>query len=153
MDARPRRTERSLRVLVVESHPGLCRGLKELLPTYPDIALVETVTTVEHAAALVSDLLPDVVLIGLDLVERSWCDAIWEVKGGSRETRVVVLGLDALLAPEALTCGADDFLVVGCSSEELVNALFGERVGPQTLAADSADAQSNSRPGPERRKS
>ena len=128
-------SEGSLKVLIVDAHPGLCRGLSELLATYPGVALVGTASTLERAVELGPELDPDVVLIGLDRVERSSCDLIQRIKRRTEKIRVVVLGLDAVRAPEALACDADDFLIMGCSSDELIEALFGERVGPETLAA------------------
>ena len=59
-----------IKVLIVDDHPVVRQGLRYMLEQRPDIEVVGEGGDGEQAIALVTDLLPDVVL--LDLLMPKW---------------------------------------------------------------------------------
>ena len=67
--------ERTIAVAVVDDHPLFRRGIISLLETLDGVAVVGDAASVDEAVELVDRVVPDVVLMDLDLGTGSGIDA------------------------------------------------------------------------------
>lgn len=125
-----------IRVVVVDDHAVVRRGLTALLATEPGIAVVAEAAGGTAAVALVDRLRPDVVLMDLVMPEGDGIAAIGQIVVRWREARILVLtsfaGDDQLLP--AIRAGARGYLLKDASPEEIVRAIRQVHDGEASLS-------------------
>src|SRR5215470_20385220 len=65
-DMKPQ-AQRKSRVIVIEDHPLLCDGLKQLIGSQPDLACIGVADNTSDAKRLVEECKPDLLLLDLRL--------------------------------------------------------------------------------------
>jgi len=118
---------KSIRILIVDDHAVVRRGLKALLGTEPDMEIVGEAENGREAIDQAEQLEPDVVLMDLVMPEVSGVEATRRIVLRNKNTRVLVLtsfGGDDKLFP-ALKAGAQGYLLKDATPEELVRAIRG----------------------------
>jgi DNA-binding NarL/FixJ family response regulator len=119
------------RVLLVDDHPLFLDGVRAALSTAPDVDVVGEASTAAEAVELAGSLRPDVVLMDLNLPDRSGIDATRDVLETSPETHVLVITMsaddDAVVA--AMRAGARGYVVKGAGRQDLVQAVTTVAVG------------------------
>jgi DNA-binding NarL/FixJ family response regulator len=141
-----------LRVLVVEDHPLFRKGVIALLDTVDDVEVAGTAGSGEEAIALAASLLPDLVLMDLQLPGMSGIEATRSIVTTDPDVKVLVLSLfedeDSVFL--ALRAGARGYVLKDADEEELVGAIravargeavFGEAVTGRVLAFFAAPRQ------------
>lgn len=129
-----------IRVLIADDQPRARRSLKALLtamrwstpdcagePTPTGCLPIEIVGEAENGREAIEQvwaLRPDVLLMDLHGAEPSAADAIRLIKSRWPATRIVVLTLFATDRASALAAGADAFLLKGCPTSELLEAVM-----------------------------
>ena len=135
-----------IRILVVDDHPAVRRGLVATLDPEPDFEVVGTASTAKEAIELHRQHRPDITLMDLALEHPTGgVDAIREIRLQTPGARIIVFS--ALRGDEdvfrALHSGAVTFLSKGTPDEELVgtirNVHSGGRPIPQDVAGKLAD--------------
>lgn len=129
-----------IRVLVVDDHTVLRKGLCSLLTPKYGIEVIgeagDGVEAVEQARALQ----PDVILMDLEMPRKTGLDAILEIRRADPAARILVLtsfGEDAKVAA-AVRAGALGFLLKDSSLDELVHAICTVNMGHLQLPQDLA---------------
>ena len=132
--------EKLIRVLVVDDHTVLRKGLCSLLtPKYGVEVIGEAGDGVE-AVAQARALRPDVILMDLAMPRKTGLDAILEIRRDNPEARILVLtsfGEDAKVAA-AVQAGAMGFMLKDSSLDELVHAIRTVHMGNLQLPQDLA---------------
>ncbi len=149
-----------LRLLIVDDHPLFRKGLRTLVGSVPDFALVGEATTGEEAVARGLALQPDVVLMDLQMPGGSGLEATREIVAASPTIKVLVVTLfeddDSVFA--ALRAGARGYLLKDTDEEEMVRAIravangeaiFGPAVAGRVLAYFAAPRREAPRHFPE----
>jgi DNA-binding NarL/FixJ family response regulator len=134
-----------IRVLLVDDHPLFRKGMRVLLDSVADFDLVGEATSGPEAVELCLDLLPDVVLMDLQMPGGSGLEATREIVAASPITQVLVVTLfeddDSVFA--ALRAGARGYLLKDATEDEMIRAvravadgqaIFGPAVATQVLA-------------------
>ncbi|MEM7537014.1 MAG: response regulator transcription factor [Chloroflexota bacterium] len=129
-----------IRVVLVDDHHIVRRGIHNLLSSYPDIDIIGEAATGEEALALIETWLPDVVV--MDLLMPGGIDGIEttrHLRARSPHTQVVVLTAftDENRVVAALREGAigyirkdaDPMLILAWFGEGKIRVTNGERVG------------------------
>ena len=112
------------RVLIVDDRTQAREGLKALLTTVPPVQVIGEAADGQEAMRLVEEQRPDVVLMDARMPGMDGLQATRRIKDLWPEIRVVVLTIHATYRQEALTAGADAFLVKGCPAGDLLAAIL-----------------------------
>lgn len=133
---------RSIRILIVDDHSMVRKGLITFLKNRPDLEVVGEAHDGQEAADLCQRVQPDVILM----------DLVMPVMGGVAATRLVrqrcpdvqVIALTSFqekeLVQDALQAGAIGYLLKNVSGDELADAIRQAHAGRPTLAPEALQA-------------
>ena len=116
--------EQPTRVLIADDRPRSRQALRAVLDMWPTVEVVSEAADGQEAVHLVEECRPDVVLMDAKMPVLDGAEATRLIKERWPEVRVVVLTIHASYRADALTAGADAFLVKGCPAEELLRAIL-----------------------------
>jgi DNA-binding NarL/FixJ family response regulator len=139
------------RVLLVDDHPLVRAAVRQAI-TAEDIEVVGEAATCERALEATDELRPDVVLLDLDLPDRSGLEYLRAVRGRMPEMLVVVLTVSAADRDlvEALRSGAAGYLTKDVAPEDIGRALRDARRGELPIPGRLAATTIQSLAGPAR---
>jgi len=116
-----------IRVMIVEDHPLLIQGLRRVLENEPDLEIVAEATTGEDAVRLAIELIPDVILMDINLHGKNGLQATHEIKQtyAIDETSVIILTAynDDEQLLHALRAGASAYYPKDVQPSELIPAI------------------------------
>jgi DNA-binding NarL/FixJ family response regulator len=131
-----------IRVLLVDDHPVVRRGLSDLLRGVEDVVVVAAVEDGDEAAGAVLEHRPDVVLMDLSMPRMHGSEATREVLAVAPDTRVVVLSsfAEAEQVTSALEAGAVGYLLKDTEPDALLRGIREAAEGGAPLSARAATA-------------
>ena len=112
-------------VLIVDDHEVVRNGIRGYLDTLPEYEVVGEAESGEQAVDLVTQLVPDVILMDLMLTGMDGVEATRIVKNISPRTQIVVLTSyhdDSLIFP-ALKAGAISYILKDMKKNKLAEAI------------------------------
>jgi DNA-binding NarL/FixJ family response regulator len=114
-----------LRILVVDDHAVVRRGVKSLLESHDDWEVCGEATTGRDAVEQSKRLKPDVVVMDLSLPELNGLDATRQILKEAPETEVLVLTMhhSEELARDVLKAGARGYVLKSDADENLIAAV------------------------------
>ena len=129
-----------INVIIIDDHPLFREGVIHTLKAQPDIEIVGQGATAEEAIQLACDLLPDIIMLDIDIPDGG-LQAAQTIASACPVTKIVILTVSAeedhVLA--ALKAGARAYILKGVAARELVSILravwAGEVYVTPTLAA------------------
>ena len=127
--------KKSISILIVDDHEVVRNGMRSYLETLPDFTVVGEAASGEEAVTLVSELIPDIVLMDLIMPGMDGIETTRRVKQVSPRTQVVVLTSyheDIHIFP-ALKAGAISYILKDMKMEKLVDVLHRAIQGEVTL--------------------
>lgn len=115
-----------LRILIVDDHPLFRKGLRTLLATLPQVAVVGEATNGREAQALAQDLQPDLVLIDLQMPGGDGLTAIRVIATAQPQVGILVVTMfeDADSVFAALRAGARGYVLKDMDDDEMVRAIL-----------------------------
>lgn len=122
-------------VLIVDDHKVVRQGVRAFLETQPDLVVVGEAESGEEAVRLVTEHVPDVVLMDLVMPGVDGVEATLQVKQVSPRTQVIVLTSyhqDEHIFP-AIRAGALSYLLKDVGSAELADAVRKAAAGEAVL--------------------
>ena len=133
---------RRIRVMLVDDHAMVRRGLATFLKVYDDLQLAGEAESGEDAIRLCVEVLPDVILMDLSLPAMDGAAATRAIR--QRFPQVQVLALTSFkegkLVKNALEAGAIGYLLKDVTSDELAQAIRAAHSGRATLSPEAAQA-------------
>ena len=129
-----------IRVAVVDDHPIVRDGIVANLQDAGDIVVAGTAGSAAEALALVRRERPDVVLLDLELPDRSGLELIVELKAALPQLRIVIFsayGGEERVAV-AISRGADSYVLKGTPSDEVLETIRSAVAGQPRLGAEVA---------------
>ncbi|MGD8405671.1 MAG: response regulator transcription factor [Anaerolineales bacterium] len=125
MNEKPIDQSETIRVMVVDDHAIIRKGIRAVLELVPDIDLVGDAENGKQAITLDLELTPDVVLMDLMMPEMNGIACIREIKAQRPEARILVLtnfaGEDMIFP--AIKAGAMGYHLKDSSPETLEEAI------------------------------
>lgn len=128
-----------IRLLLVDDHPVVRRGLRGYLELEPDFTVAGEAGDGEEALKAIADLAPDVVLLDLKMPGLDG-QAVLERLGSAAKTgdgpRILVLtsATDAERVPAAISAGAAGFVYKDIDPDALASAIRTVHAGQMLLA-------------------
>jgi len=122
-------------ILIVDDHEVVRKGIRAYLETLSEFSVVGEAASGEEAIALVTEQIPDVVLMDLIMPGMDGVETTRRVKAISPRTQVVVLTSyheDIHIFP-ALKAGATSYILKDMKMDKLVEALHRAVDGEVTL--------------------
>jgi len=132
-----------IRVMSVDDHELVSKGIRFSFLAFDDIELVAEVRTGREAVKISEELQPDVVLMDMLLSgDIDGIAAIREIRECCPDIKIVALSSfhDTRLVEGAMQAGAVSYLIKGESVELLVNAIRAANVGQTTIAGEASRA-------------
>jgi DNA-binding NarL/FixJ family response regulator len=112
------------RILIVDDHPVVRRGIRAILETQSDIEWTE-VSTGQEGIDQAKATKPDLALVDLTLPDMNGLDVTAAIREQAPETEVMVVSMhfSEELAREVLRCGALGYVLKSDADEELLAAV------------------------------
>jgi DNA-binding NarL/FixJ family response regulator len=125
MSKRPNPAGGKHRVFIVEDHPIFREGLVRLLEAESDLDVCGEADDYESGLAGIKKLQPDLVLVDLELPDKSGLDLIKKIRALKLEVKLLVVSMydEALYANRVLKAGGDGYIMKEESPNELVHAI------------------------------
>jgi len=133
--------EQKIRLLIADDRLPSRDGLRALAATWPWVEVAGEAGDGGEAVRQVEACCPDVVLMDIRMPVMDGLAATRIIKERWPQIRVVMLTMYPVYHTEALSAGADAFLVKGCPTEDLLRAI----IGPGESREESQDQQTSSR--------
>jgi NarL family two-component system response regulator LiaR len=114
-----------IRVLIVDDHPVVRRGIKSLLAEEADIEVVGEAANGKEAIPKVAELLPDVILMDLVMPEMNGIEAIRQITASHPDARILVMtsfAADDKVFP-SIKAGALGYLLKDSDPEDLIRMI------------------------------
>ena len=132
----------SIRVMVVDDHNMVRRGLSAFLKVSADLELVGEARNGQEAVEVCEQVRPDVVLMDLVMPEMDGPTAIRIIRESFPEIQVIALTSfqEKELVQQALQAGAIGYLLKNVSTDDLIEAIRAAHAGRSTLAPEAVQA-------------
>lgn len=129
-----------IRVLIVDDHNMVRKGLMTLLEEFDDLELVGEASDGEIALNTCREVCPDVVLMDMMMPRMDGVTAIEKIRKVCPQTQMIALTSfsDETNVQAALKAGAIGYLMKNVSGNELANAIRRAHAGQSTLAPEAA---------------
>jgi len=135
-----------IRVMVVDDHTMVRRGLATFLKVYDDLELVGEAASGQDALQLCAQVLPDVVLMDMVMPDMDGVTTTRAIR--QRFPKVQVIALTSFkeegLVRNALQAGAIGYLLKDVSADELAQAIRAAHAGRATYSPEAVQALARS---------
>jgi two-component system, NarL family, invasion response regulator UvrY len=113
------------RVMIVDDHPLLRRGLRDMLSTAPEIQIVAEAGRAEEVLGLLDAHPCDIVLLDLSLPGRGGLEVLRDIRNAAPHVRVLIVSTydEAQYAVRAMRAGAAGYVNKSSEPEELIGAV------------------------------
>lgn len=126
---------RPVRVMIVDDHPMVAEGIEAILETYADIDVIATVSNGRDAIAQADALVPDVVLLDLNMPGVTGLSAAEMILERQPDMRILILSMHD--SPEyistALSHGARGYILKDVPTDEIKTAIDSVMAGEEYL--------------------
>jgi len=132
----------SIRVMLVDDHTMVRRGLATFLKVYDDLQLAGEAENGEDAIRVCAEVLPDVILMDMVLPVMDGATATRLIRQKFPQIQIIALTSfnEGMLVKNALEAGAIGYLLKDVTADELVQAIRAAHAGRATLSPEAAQA-------------
>ena len=126
------------RIMLVDDHPMLRRGLRDLLSMEDDLLPVAEAGSGQEAVELVKQHELDLILLDLNMPGMDGIETIHALRAAGVDTRIVIFSVsdDHADVIEALREGADGYLLKDIEPEELIEQIRLAAQGQMALSTE-----------------
>jgi len=114
-----------LRILIVDDHPLVRKGLLALLSSVPDLMVVGEAVNGKDAITQAGEQQPDIILMDLDMPEMNGIEATRQIAQTSSRIGILVLTMleDDASVFAAMRAGARGYLLKGADQADVLRAI------------------------------
>jgi len=118
-------TSNTIRVMIVDDHPQVRRGLAVFLELWDDFLLVGEADNGEKAVALIEELQPNVILMDLVMPVMDGVTATRIIRHKFPNVQIVILTstIDLEIIQEALDAGAKSYMLKNVTIDTMAQAI------------------------------
>ena len=129
---------RAIRILAVDDHALLRRGIAAILATQPDMDLVAEASNGREAVEQFRAHRPDITLMDLQMPEMNGLDAMTVIRGEFPEARFIVLTTYTgdVQVLRSMKVGARAYLLKNLLDKELLETIRAVHAGKKMLSAE-----------------
>jgi len=130
-----------IRILIVDDHPIVRKGLRSTLAEYSDMEVVDEAQNGTEALTKVRAIEPNIVLLDLSMPEMSGFEILKQLHIEMPGTKILILSTypEKQYAVRCLRNGAVGYLTKESASEELVTAIRKAAKGQKYVSASLAE--------------
>jgi two-component system invasion response regulator UvrY len=130
-----------IKVIIVDDHPVVRRGLKQIIEDEPDMQVVGEATNAGECFSLVRRMECSLVLLDITLPDRSGFDVLIQLKYERPGLPVLILSAHSedQYAVRFIKAGASGYLMKEGAPEELVKAIRKVNAGGKYVSASLAE--------------
>jgi len=131
-----------IRVMLVDDHTMVRRGLAAFLKVFDDLQLAGEAESGAAAIQLCGEIVPDVVLMDMVMPDMDGATATRAIRQQFPQVQVIALTSfkEGDLVKNALQAGAIGYLLKDLSADELAQAIRAAHAGRATLSPEAAQA-------------
>ena len=131
-----------IRVMLVDDHTMVRRGLATFLKVFDDLQLAGEAESGEAAIQLCAEILPDVILMDMSMPDMDGATATRAIRKQFPQVQIIALTSfkEGKLIKDALEAGAIGYLLKDISADDLVRAIRSAYAGRATLSPEAAQA-------------
>ncbi|MCK5506777.1 MAG: response regulator transcription factor [Thermodesulfovibrionia bacterium] len=131
-----------IKVLIVDDHAIVRRGVREIAEGIPEVTLVDETGSGRQAFKMMSSCDYDILLLDISMPGESGLEILQQVKKNSRNSRVIMLSMysDEHYVIRALKSGASGYVTKDNTPEELEEAVMTVWQGEKYLSSDIGDS-------------
>jgi DNA-binding NarL/FixJ family response regulator len=113
------------RIVIVDDHPFVREGLKQLLAGQSEFSLVAEASTLSDAKTAIADKMPDVAVVDLALGTEDGVELVRWIRQSHPDVRVLVLSMqdEALYAERLLRLGVSGYVMKNVAGTDFLVAL------------------------------
>ena len=133
-------SDNPIRTVIIDDHPVVRYGLKEMLNSDDGIEIVGELEDLDGLDALLASSNPDIVLLDLELEKTHGVEALRVLREKAPSTRVIIYTSydDEERIVQAAELGVDGYLLKGCPRSELISAIYSVFDGGTALESSVA---------------
>jgi two-component system, NarL family, invasion response regulator UvrY len=130
---------KEIQILVVDDHPIVRAGVRQLIQQVPS-AKVEEAETGEEGYRLFQELQPDMVLLDITLPGIGGLEVLRRIRANREDAKVLMFSMheDPVFASRAMQAGAKGYITKNNAADHLVEAIEKVLAGKIYLSADTA---------------
>ena len=130
-----------IKVLIVDDHPVVRRGIRQILEDDPMINLIDEASDGKELLIRMRNQIYDIILLDITLPGRSGLDLIGQIKKIQPSTAVLILSMhsEEMYAIKALRAGASGYISKSSIPDELMKALNKVLKGARYISTSMAD--------------
>jgi NarL family two-component system response regulator LiaR len=131
-----------IRVMLVDDHTMVRKGLATFLKTFDDLKLVGEAGSGAVAIELCVEIRPDIVLMDMVMPDMDGAEAVQKIRQKVPHVQVIMLSSfkEGKLIKKALESGAIGYLLKDISADELARAIRLAYAGRATLSPEAAQS-------------
>lgn len=113
-------------VLIVDDHPLVADGVATMLKSETGISVVGSVKTGKEALIYIENQLPDIILLDINLPDSNGLELCKTFKILHENVKIIMLSSinDGIIISQALSNGADGYLLKDMERHELLKAIY-----------------------------
>ncbi|MCY4152125.1 MAG: response regulator transcription factor [Aestuariivita sp.] len=141
----------AVKVLIVDDHPMVLKGIQSVLETFDDIEIVGALQNGQEALDQIAFLQPDVVLMDLNMPYLGGLSATEIIRERYPETRILILSMhdNREYISSALSHGAMGYVLKDVQTDEIKQAIDSVMAGHRYLCTGAEGALNDKSSGRE----